>query len=244
MNMLLIGLLVAAQAQPVPTLVPRDPVAYDPLTLQFSCRNGASGDLVDESRTEVRMVGSAIRVDIRYFAGSIPPGMSECLTSAGLGSLPAGEYSVDVYADEVFYTNKRFQVAPMPPASTGSVRPRTNFSGIYWLPQKPGRALDVAQDTRTHALLAIWYTYDQAQRATFFAFQCGQWTSPDECSGSFYRTTGEYFATASIPSTFFINPVGTGTFDCPDINACRIRGSIDGIPVNEGFVRFYYEGIQ
>lgn len=241
--MILSALMALAAAQPAVSIGvhPAAPVMYDVVSIEFACRGELSGDIIDQSQTRVRIIDGRVRVDIRYNPPPIPPLFSTCNQFVNLGQLPEGSYGIDVFADGALYATRQITVGPMPPAAPGQVRPRENFSGLYWNPQKPGRALDVAQDPRTHALLAVWYTYDPGQAPTFIAFQCDRWSGPTVCLGTFYRTSSAWFGNAPGTVPFTIAQIGTGGFGCPTSDTCRISGTVDGVAVQEGFTRFFKE---
>ncbi len=142
-------------------LIPAAPLAYEPVFLEIVPGEGAYGQCFDDSRNRVTMAANVIRVDLR-FRPLEPPG-TNCRTFAGLGSLPAGNYVVEVWYENVGKQGeKQFTVAPMPDPAQGNLRPIINVSGLYWNPQRPGRGMSITQDPLTQNLFAVWYINDQA----------------------------------------------------------------------------------
>jgi len=224
-------------------LIPAAPLAYEPVFIEVLAGELAYGDCYDHSRNRVTMAGNVIRVDLR-FRPLEPPG-SSCRTFAGLGSLPAGDYVVEVWYEGVGKQGERpFTVAPMPDAAQGNIRPIMNLSGLYWNPQRPGRGMSITQDPLTQNLFAVWYIYDQARQPTFYTFQCEGWRSERSCRGKIYRVTGQYFGDLTLPSTYQATEVGIFALGCQAVlgadMSCGFNATIEGISLFEPMVRFRF----
>lgn len=225
-------------------LIPAAPLAYEPAFIEVLPGDGAYGDCFDDSRNRVTMTGNVIRVDLRLRPSFEPPGRN-CRTFAGLGSLPAGNYVIEVWYEGIGKQGeKQFTVAPMPDPAQGNLRPIINVSGLYWNPQRPGRGMSITQDPLTQNLFAVWYIYDQARQPTFYTFQCEGWSQSRGCRGKIYRVTGQYFGDLTLPSNYEATEVGIFALGCQAAlgvdMSCGFNATIEGISLFEPMVRLRF----
>lgn len=189
------------------------------------------------------MTANVIRVDLRLRPLEAPG--TSCRTFAGLGSLPAGNYVVEVWYENVGKQGeKQFTVAPMPDPAQGTIRPIINVSGLYWNPRRPGRGMSITQDPLTQNLFAVWYIYDQARQPTFYTFQCEGWSQSRGCRGTVYRVTGQYYGDLSFPSNYEATAVGIFALGCQAAlgadMSCGFNATIEGISLFEPMVRLRF----
>lgn len=224
-------------------VIPQAPLSYEPVFVEVSPGDAVNGDCFDDSRNRVSMTGNTIRVDLRLLL-DVPPG-SPCSTFAGLGSLPAGSYTVEVWYENLGKQGeKSFTVAPMPNAVLGNVRPILNISGLYWNPQRPGRGMSITQDPLTQNVFGVWYIYDEDREPTFYTFQCEGWVLARACAGRVYRVTGQFYGDLTLPSTYEATDVGNFTLGCaPALGidmSCGFTARIAGIDLLERMVRIRF----
>jgi hypothetical protein len=140
------------------------------------------------------------------------------ITLQQLPSLTAGEGSFDfaigdtsghrtftraVFGDPVRQCFLTPAVVPGPP----------NYQGLWWNPSEPGWALQL--NHQGDVIFAIWFTYDDAGRATWLSFTASPTTS-GAYAGTLYRTTGTPFTATPDPTATTNTAVGTASLAFAD----------------------------
>ncbi|MGE5103824.1 MAG: hypothetical protein ACM3NZ_03710 [Betaproteobacteria bacterium] len=87
-----------------------------------------------------------------------------------------------------------------------------NHEGLWWNPSEPGWALQL--NHQGDVIFAIWFTYDDAGRATWLSFTASPTASG--YAGTLYRTTGAPFAATPEPAATTNTAVGTASLAFAD----------------------------
>jgi hypothetical protein len=101
--------------------------------------------------------------------------------------------------------SKEIQRQTFGPPDTKAV---ASYGDLWWGGiEQNGWGLAIAQQFRT--LFAVWYTYDDAGRTTWYVMSGGAWNGVTY-SGALYRTSGSaWIGAAYDPGSFLTIPVGT-----------------------------------
>jgi photosystem II stability/assembly factor-like uncharacterized protein len=107
--------------------------------------------------------------------------------------------------------------------------PVGSWGDLWWAGiAQNGWGISVSQQYRK--LFGLWYTYDQAGKATWFVLPDGTWNSAGEYTGTAYKTTGPpWIGVPYNAAQHSITPVGsiTLTFNGPD--SAVMRYTIEGV---------------
>jgi hypothetical protein len=232
--LVLAGALASLPALASPRLSPAEPYAFDPVNLRMTVDSCA---FAPES-VSVTASGSVIRVAHRLNQ-CLQPGEPR-VVDIRLGSLPLGDWSVQVHpdgdpssppAERIAFTVRErpeILIAPPPP------RPLTDYSGMWYRPAESGWGLSFHQSS-THVVFAAWYVYDAAGNPTWYTIQLGRWTSSTRWAGTVYRTSGPpLHAPVFDPAQVAIASAGEAAIDFTQA------------PGEEGWASFTYsvDGVQ
>lgn len=204
---------VAALPSAASTIVPAAPVAFEPVNLRMT---------VDSCT----FVPTTVRVNAEGGTLKVTQHLNNCLVAGTpevadvrLGSLPPGQYRVEVYATQAatgapvetlaFQVASRPEIAIFPPPP----RPITDYSGLWWTPGEGGWGLSLHQSPYD-VLFGSWYVYGSSGQPEWFTLQQGRWNSATEWTGTIYRNTGPFFAGPGYdPRLVLVQAAGTATLD-------------------------------
>ena len=209
--------LALAAAAPVALaqsrIVPATPTAFERVNLRMNVDSCA---FVPAS-VHVRSAGNVLKVTHQP---------NNCLVAGEprvmdirLGSLPAGDYRVEVFASRdtdgppaeslAFSVHEPVEIAVFPPPP----RPLTDYTGLWWNPQESGWGLSLHQGA-THTVFGAWFVYGANGEPQWFTLQQGQWLDATTWRGSILRTTGPSFAGPDYdPRLVLVLPAGSATLD-------------------------------
>ena len=165
----------------------------------------------------VRASASTIRVTQQPNACLLPGTPQQ--VDVRLGSLPAGNYQVEVFASPstdttpverlAFTVTEPAQIAVFPPPP----RPLTDYSGLWWNPQESGWGLSLHQSP-LHVVFGAWFVYGPSGQPEWYTLQGGRWIDSTTWRGTLYRTTGPFFAGPDYdPRLVLVQAAGTATLD-------------------------------
>jgi hypothetical protein len=205
--------LVVLPALGASRVIPAQPAAFEPVTLRMtvdSCAfipgsvrvRGAFNTLrVTQLLNECLVAGAAQVVDVRL--GSLPPGdyRVEVYATADLGDAPVETLGFNVQ-DGIETT-----LSPAPPY------PLTDYSGLWWNPNESGWGMSL-QQSPLYDVFGAWFVYGPNGQPEWFTLQGGQWLDSTTWRGTLYRTTGPSFAGAGYdPRLVQVQAAGTATLD-------------------------------
>jgi chitinase len=116
--------------------------------------------------------------------------------------------------------------------------PVGTFADLWWGGEaQNGWGVSISQQYR--ALFAVWYTYDQAGRTTWFVVPGGTWVTANTWSGAAYRTVGSPWLGAAYDAAAFSPlPAGAITFAFgADAGSATMTYDVDGIRGTKVLVR-------
>ena len=218
----------ATQAAAQSRIVPATPTAFELVNLRMTVDSCA----FVPATVHVRAAGNLIKVSHQPNA-CFAPGEPQVM-DVRLGSLPEGDYRVEVFASRdtdgppaealAFSVQEPVEAAVFPPPP----RPLTDYTGMWWNPQESGWGLSLHQGA-THVVFGAWFVYGVDNQPQWFTLQQGQWLDATTWRGPIYRTTGPSFAGPDFdPRLVLVQAAGTATLDF------RQR------PGEEGRARFTY----
>lgn len=130
-----------------------------------------------------------------------------------------------VFADPVSVCNE-----------VGPPGPTPNFQGLWWNPAESGWGLHLTQ--QGDIIVAVWFTYDAAGKATWFVMSNASQTAPNAYAGPIYRTTGPAYSAASFdPAAVTETQVGTATLTFSDRNNGAFSYVVDGVAQTKNITR-------
>jgi hypothetical protein len=210
------------------TLVPPQPSTFDAVNARLtvdSCEFPAW-------LVRVTLASNVFRITQQSRVSCSPPGAPQ-VADIRLGTLPSGDYRVELYrgpeaigtpAETLAFTVREragTSVNPLP-------LPFTDYTGVWWNPQESGWGLSLHQ-SGAHLMVGAWFVYNSNGQPEWYTLQGGQWTSPTRWTATLYRTTGpSVTATAFDPTLVFAFPSGTAVIE--------FRQD----PGGEGLARFTY----
>ena len=174
-------------------IVPAQPTAFEPVNLRMTVDSCAFRPETVRVRHDGH--GFVVTHDVNQCLQAGPPEVVDIR----LGSLPAGQYRVEVYRPRIgldpvhtvrFDVSERAEVAVFPPPP----RPLTDYTGMWWNPQESGWGLALHQGPVSDAIFGAWFVYGASGEPEWFTLQGGRWTSATRWTGPVYRTTGPFFA--------------------------------------------------
>jgi hypothetical protein len=122
------------------------------------------------------------------------------------------------------------------PAAGGA----TDYSDLWWNASESGWGLNVIQHASRN-IFAVWFTYREDGRPTWFTLPGGTWTSSSTFTGSIYSTAGPPASAASFDSRQVkVAPVGTGTLTFSDANNGTWAYTINGVSGSKAIARQPY----
>jgi hypothetical protein len=122
------------------------------------------------------------------------------------------------------------------PAAGGA----TDYSDLWWNASESGWGLNVIQHASRN-IFAVWFTYREDGRPTWFTLPGGTWTSSSTFTGSIYSTAGPPASAASFDSRQVkVTPVGTGTLTFSDANNGTWAYTINGVSGSKAIARQPY----
>jgi hypothetical protein len=194
-------------------IVPALPTSFEQVELRMTVDSCA----FVPATVRVRAVGNVLKVS-QQPNNCLVAGEPQ-LMDVRLGSLPAGDYRVEVFASQntdgppaealSFSVSDPVEIAVFPPPP----RPLTGYTGLWWNPQESGWGLSLHQSP-THAIFGAWFVYGANGEPQWFTLQMGQWLDATTWRGSIFRTTGPSFAGPDYdPRLVLILPAGTATLD-------------------------------
>ena len=194
-------------------IVPAQPTAFELVNLRMNVDSCA----FVPATVHVRAAGNVLKVSHQPNA-CFAPGEPQVM-DIRLGSLPAGDYRVEVFASRdtdgppaetlAFSVHAPVEIAVFPPPP----RPLTDYTGLWWNPQESGWGLALHQGV-THVLFGAWFVYGGDGAPQWFTLQQGQWIDATTWRGSIFRTTGPSFAGPDYdPRLVLVLPAGTATLD-------------------------------
>jgi hypothetical protein len=220
------------------SITPANAVSLEPVYAHLAVNQTC---LIDRLQTRVRQEAAAIIITVQ------PEGNAQtaCIPTSGgstqdvsVGRFHAGDFIVVVRdAQGTQLTSSSFRVNEAHP--TSQVVPAVDYTDLWWNPQESGWGISINQHS-SGALLATWFTYDQAGNPTWFSLQPGQWTSATNFTGPIYRTTGPAFATHFDASRFGISQVGTGTLSFESPSSAAFTYTVNGISGTRHIERMVY----
>ena len=207
------GILAALPAHAAPQVVPAEPYAFEPVNLRLDVDSCAFAP----ETVSVSSSSGVFRVVHRPHNCLLPgePRVADIL----LGSLPAGDYEVQVFptADAFtpivagirFTVRERPEILVFPPPP----RPLTDYSGMWFRPPESGWGLSFHQSS-TRSVFAAWYVHDAAGNPAWYTIEGGRWTGATHWEGTVYRTSGPpFFAPAFDPALVARQPAGQAAID-------------------------------
>ena len=221
-------------------IVPAEPLPFETVNVRLFT------DLCTFSPSEVRvdMVGDTVRVTEAPIACS-PPG-APATVDIRLGAFPTGSYRVELVLGHLgvrerlaFTVRGVVEPAIFPPPT----RPLTNYTGLWYTPSESGWGISLTQHPKG-GIFGTWYVYDASNRAEWYTFQEGRWTSFTTWTATAYRTSGPFVNAPSFnPSLVTIVPVGTVTFDFairPGLeNKAQFSYSVNGLSGTKSIERLF-----
>jgi hypothetical protein len=240
-TLLAVAVLPAAAASRV---VPAQPTTFQPVNLQMtvdSCTFIPASVLV-------RMEANLIKVT-QLVNNCLVPGEAQ-VVDVRLGSLPAGQYRVEVYLSSdsnatpveslAFTVAHGVEIAISPPIP----RPLTDYTGLWWTASEGGWGLSLHQGLFT-SLFGTWYVYGSNGQPEWYTLQGGQWTSSTRWTGTLYRTTGPFFGGPGFdPRLVLVQPAGTAVLDFTQapgtIGQARFTYTINGAATTKVITRFTF----
>jgi hypothetical protein len=229
---LALAALLLATAAHASTLVPSQPVAFEPVNLRMT----VDGCVFVPESVRVRAVGNVLKVT-QHQNNCLVPGPVE-IADVRLGSLAVGEYRVEVYGNQdasgtpaetlTFAVHELAEIAVFPPPP----RPITDYSGLWGDPAESGWGLSLHQSA-ANVLFGALFVYGADREAEWFTLQGGRWESATRWSATLYRTTGPFFAAPVFdPRLVLIAAVGVATLDFHQVPGTEGRATftygIDG----------------
>ena len=115
--------------------------------------------------------------------------------------------------------------------------PIATYGDLWWGgTAQNGWGVAISQQYRT--LFAVWYTYDQSGRTTWYVIPGGEWVSSNAYRGTAYRTTGSaWLGVPYNPAAFNVQAVGNATFTFTDVNNGVMSYTIDGVTQSKPITR-------
>jgi photosystem II stability/assembly factor-like uncharacterized protein len=115
--------------------------------------------------------------------------------------------------------------------------PTANFADLWWGGnEQNGWGVAIHQQYRT--LFAIWFTYDNAGRTTWFVVPGGTWSTSTHFAGTAYRTTGSpWLGAAYSPSAFVATPVGEVALTFEGLDRATLRYTVEGVSESRSLER-------
>jgi len=210
------------------TLVPAQPSTFDAVNARLTVDSCA----FVPTTVRVSLASNVFRITQNPFYCS-PPGAPQ-VADIRLGTLPAGDYRVELYGGAqatgtpaetlAFTVRERAEIAVFPPPP----RPLTDYTGVWWNPQESGWGISLHQ-TGAHLIFGAWFVYNSNGQPEWYTLQGGQWTSSTRWTATLYRTTGpSVTATAFDPTLVLTVPSGTAVIEFRQV------------PGEEGLARFTY----
>ncbi|HYC38401.1 MAG TPA: hypothetical protein VEC19_18380 [Usitatibacter sp.] len=205
--------LAAALPAAASSVLPANPTAFERVDLRMS----VDSCVFNPSTVRVRAAGNVLRVTQQPNACLVPGPVQE--VDVRLGSLAAGDYSVEVYASPdaggepverlAFEVRDPVEPAVFPPPP----RPLTDYTGIWWNPLESGWGLSLHQSAM-HGVFGAFFVYGASGEPEWFTLQGGQWLDSVTWRGTVYRTTGPFFAGPDYdPRLVLVQAAGTATLD-------------------------------
>ena len=123
--------------------------------------------------------------------------------------------------------------------ATDDGRPKLQVYDLWWAgSQEDGWGMNIAQQGRV--LFPVWYTYDAAGKAVFFAVPGGTWNG-SAFTGDIYSTTSSpWLGSPYDPARFQVTKVGTMTLAFTDQNNAIMSYTVNGIAQAKKIVRQPY----
>jgi hypothetical protein len=232
-----------AAAAAASTLVPAQPSAFDPVDLRMTVDSCA----FVPGTVNVTADGSVLKVT-QHLNNCLQPGVPQ-VVDVRLGTLPAGEYRVELYAtqrtDVAPVETIRFSVLPRPEAAVFPPfpRPLTDYSGVWYHPDQSGWGLSLTQSP-THAVFGALFVYGGNNQPLWFTLQGGQWTSSTTWRGTLYRTTGPAFSDPGFdPRLVLIQAVGEAALDfgaVPSTGRATFTYTVNNVSVTTAIARMAF----
>jgi hypothetical protein len=107
--------------------------------------------------------------------------------------------------------------------------PVGSWGDLWWSGiAQNGWGISVSQQYRK--LFGLWYTYDQAGKATWFVMPDGTWTTGSEYTGTAYRATGPAWIGRPYDAAMHgVTPAGSITLTFTGTDSAVMRYTIDGV---------------
>jgi hypothetical protein len=218
----------AAPAWAASSLQPPQPSSFDLVNLRMTVDDCA----FNPSTVRVTLVANAFIV--RHRPNPCLVAGNPVVVDVRLGSVPAGNYRVDVIASLdsaappaesiIFTVLDRPEIAIFPPPP----RPLTDYSGIWFSVLESGWGVSFHQgaDNMTFAML---FVYGATGQPDWYSIQGGRWVNSTTWTGTAYHTTGPSLASSVFdPMLVIYGASGGATFD------------FSQAPGHEGEARFSY----
>ena len=218
-------------------IVPATPTAFERVNLRMTVDSCA----FNPGTVHVSAAANTLRVTQQLNA-CLLPGEPQ-VVDVRLGSLPAGDYRVEVFASPrtdgppaetlSFQVREPAEVAVFPPPP----RPLTDYTGLWHTPAEAGWGLAVHQGP-THVVFGALFVYGASSQPEWFTLQLGRWTSSTRWTGTLYRTTGPFFAGPDFdPRLVLILPAGTAEIDFAhrpgEEGRARLTYTVNGMTVRK-----------
>jgi lysyl endopeptidase len=117
--------------------------------------------------------------------------------------------------------------------------PATDYTDMWWNPDENGWGLNLVQHPN-QIIFAVWYTYDENQRQTWYSMSSGTWTSINTYEGTIYTTAGPGANASFDPNRVTRTAVGTGRLTFSDANHGTWSFTINGISGSKTITRIPY----
>ena len=121
---------------------------------------------------------------------------------------------------------------------TGSVAaPITGVADLWWSgPDEAGWGIALIE--QYGSLVALWFTYDDTGRPTWFIMPGGEWQNASTYSGAIYRTSGvQWFNTTFRRDAVRVQQVGQFTLHFDDVAHATFEYSVQGHTGKHAIVR-------
>lgn len=102
-----------------------------------------------------------------------------------------------------------------------------DIAGLWWNPAEPGTAVILDRNERG-AMFAVWLTYDEAGKSTWFVMTNGTAEDVGEVSGVAYQPRGEPFSQPGSNSAFAAEAVGRFNVSFLDASRAEFRWTVNG----------------
>jgi hypothetical protein len=221
-----------------------------PLTGHLGYYNGSSTDGGDFYRLTLLQNG-ALRITLNTDA-SLPSGTRGYTLYASDGTtaiidpsqITAGTYYIGLYVDTYYaqayggYTLEATFTSASPPfpPNPGTVAP---YRGLWGHPNESGWGMSIAQQGALN--FVALYTYDQANRPTWYVMSSCPILSGESCSGELYKVTGG--SSPVVPWNGVdkvVGKAGSGTLTFDDANHGRFSYTLEGVAGSKSIERQFF----